>query len=146
MFFDALLLVSDAQALSATAVSTNTIDLGAPAVARRIGSGEQIGFLVTVDVAADFTTTDETYSIQAISSASANLSSPTVLSSVTLTSANRPAGSKIYVPVPKQTPIQRYIGLNYVLGGTTPTITVTAALVLGSMVEDQTIYAKGYSN
>lgn len=144
MITDALLTVSDAQALTATAVSTNTIDLGAPTVARRVGSGEQIGFEVTVDVAADFTTGDETYSIQAISSAAAALSAPTVLSSVTLTAANRPAGSKIWVPVPKGTPIQRYIGLNYVLGGTTPTITVTASLMLGSMVEDQTTYAKGY--
>lgn len=146
MILDALLTVSDAQALTATALSTNTIDLGNPTVKNRIGTGEPMGFLVTLDVAADFTTTDETYSIQAISSAAANLSSPTVLSSVTLVAANRGVGAKIFVPIPKQTPQQRYIGLNYVLGGTTPSATVTASLQPASMVEDQVIYAKGYSN
>lgn len=147
MIMDALTLVSDAQALTATGVSTNTIDLGNPTVKNRIGSGEPVGFWVTNDVAADFTTTDETYTIQAISSASANLSTPTVLSSVTLsTAAMRAAGAGIFVPIPKGLPTQRYIGLNFVLGGTTPSITVTAGLVPATFVQDQTTYAKGYSN
>ena len=87
MFIDALLLVSDAQAITADAVSTNTIDLGNPTVKNRIGSGEPMAFAVQIDVAADFTTTDETYAIEVISSAAANLGTPTVLARYTLTAA-----------------------------------------------------------
>jgi len=147
MFLDALLTLSDAQALSATGVSTNTIDLGNPSVKNRVGSGTPMALVVTNDVAADFTTTDETYTVQLISSASANLSTPTVLDQVAITTAaQRAVGAQLVILIPKGQPIQRYLGVNYVLGGTTPTITVTAEIIPASMVQDQTIYQKGYSN
>lgn len=142
MFIDALLTVSDAQALSATGVSTNTIDLGNPSVKNRIGSGKPMAMVFTLDVAADFTTGDETYTIQVISSAAANLSSPTVLDSFVInTAANRAAGAIIAIMLPKGQPIQRFLGANYVLGGTTPSVTVTAELVPAEFIQDQTIYA-----
>jgi hypothetical protein len=146
MFLDSLLTLSDAQALSATGVSTNTIDLGNPTVKNRIGSGTPMALVVTNDVAADFTTGDETYTIQLISSASANLSTPTVLDSLAITTAaQRAVGARNVIMMPKGLPVQRYIGVNYVLGGTTPSITVTAEIQPASMVDDQTIYAKGYN-
>lgn len=146
MFIDALLQVSAAQALVATALSTNTIDLGNPTVKNQIGDGEPMGFLVNNNVAADFTTTDETYNVQVVSSASANLSSPTVLAQqAILTAAQRAAGAKMFLFIPKGAPIQRYIGLNFVLGGTTPSITVTAELVPASGVEAQQVYAKNFN-
>ena len=46
MIFDALTLVSNAQAVTASAVSTNTIDLSQ---ARDIGAGNEVCFGVTVD-------------------------------------------------------------------------------------------------
>src|SRR5262245_13810866 len=68
MFVDKLLLVSDAQALAATALATDKIDLGAYQTLRnRIGDGESMGFLVTVDVAADKVTGDETYQFDVVS-------------------------------------------------------------------------------
>lgn len=146
MFLDALLQVSAAQALSATALSTNAIDLGNPTVKNQIGDGVPMGFLITNGVAADFTTGDETYNVQVVSSAAANLGSPTVLNQLAITSAAmRAAGAKMFLFLPKGAPIQRYIGLNYVLGGTTPSITVTAELIPASGVEAQQIYAKGFS-
>ena len=48
MIMDAQLLFSDAQAITAAAGSTNTIDLGA---VRDIGTGENLYLVVTVDVA-----------------------------------------------------------------------------------------------
>lgn len=147
MFLDALLLVDDAHAYSASAVSTNTIDLGNPTVKRRIGSGEPMAFLVSIDVAADFTTGDETYTIRAISSAAANLGSPTVLAQRTLTGASeRAAGFRFILPIPPGTPIQQFIGIDTVLAGTTPTVTLTASLMPMSMAEESILaYAKGYS-
>lgn len=148
MILDALLLVSDAQAITADAVSTNTIDLGNPTVKNRIGSGEPMGFLVTVDVAADITTGDETYAIEIISSANANLSSPTVLARFVFTAAQLAAGAQLFLPLPQNFPQQRYIGLNYDVGGTTPSVTVTASLQPASMANAEgrnTFYAKAYA-
>jgi hypothetical protein len=145
MFLDALLMVSDAQAVTADAVSTNTIDLGNPTVKRRVGTGEPIGFGVFVDVAADFTTMDETYAFEAISSATANLASPTVLTRRAILASLLTAGSRHFIPIPPGTPLQQFIGLNYDVGGTTPTITVTAHLMAQSEFDEWTAYAKGYS-
>jgi len=148
MFMDALLMVSDAQALSATALSTNTVDLGAPTVIRRIGTGESIVLAVQIDVGADFTTGDETYEVQLISSANANLSSATILARFPLLASTSLliAGKKFSLPMPAGTPAQRYIGANYVLAGTTPTVTLTASFMPRSMAEaEYTYYAKGYA-
>jgi hypothetical protein len=147
MFIDALLLVSDAQAVTADAVSTNTIDLGNPTIKNRIGSGEPMAFLVTVDVAMDFTTGDEAYSFEVIQSANANLSSPDIIAVRTvLNAAERAAGARFVIPIPPGMPQKRYLGLNYNVGGTTPTGTFTASLMPQSMAEESVLaYAKGYS-
>lgn len=131
MYVDALGLVSDAQAVTADAVSTNTIDLGG--TNRKIGTGEEVGFGLAVDVAADFTTGDETYTFEVISSAAANLGSPTILASYTFTAAQLTAGALHFLPIPMGLPTQRYLGLNYNTGGTSPTITVTAWLTARSL-------------
>lgn len=151
MFVDALLLVSDAQALTATAFSTNTIDTGNLTVAPRLGTGEPIGLAFQVDVAADFTTGDETYEFQIVSSANANLSSPTILVRQAIVasaggSSLLAAGRKYVIPLPPGFPRQRYLGVQYVLGGTTPTITVTAFFSRLNMLEPEwTVYPKGYN-
>ncbi len=149
MFIDALLLVSDSQAVTADAVSTNTIDLGNPTVKNRIGSGEPMAFLITVEVSADGTTGDETYAFEVISSAAANLSSPTVLNRRACTAGQHTqltAGTRLVLPVPPGFPQQRYIGVNYDVGGTTPSITVSAALMPQSLAEESIAsYAKGYT-
>lgn len=149
MYLDALLLVSDAQAVTVDAVSTNTIDLGNPTVKNRIGSGEPMAFLVTVDVAADGTTGDETYSFEVIQSANANLSSADIIAQRSFLAGQHTqltAGTRLVIPIPPGLPTKRYIGMNYNTGGTTPSITVTAALMPQSMAEESlTTYAKGYS-
>lgn len=147
MYMDALLMLSDAQAITVDAVSTNTIDLGNPTVKNRIGTGEPLVVAVQVDVAADITTGDETYAIEVISSASANLSSPTVIGRYVLTAAQLAIGKKFALPIPSGMPTQRYLGLNYDTGGTTPTATITASVMPANMAEaEYTYYAKGYSS
>jgi len=145
MFTDALGLLSDAQAFSSTAVSTNAIDLGNITPKNEIGNGEPMEVLITVDVAADGTTTDETYEFRFIQSANANLSSEDNLCSRTITYANLTAGSVHHLPVPPGSITKRYIGLKGVLGGTTPSVTITALLMPTAMVQKLTTYAKGYT-
>ena len=144
MYLDALGLVSDAQALSATAFSTNTIDLGAGTPARRLGTGEQIGFGVAIDVALAGTT--PTFTLEVVQSDNANLSTPDVIESRAIAAADLTAGSLHWIDVPQGYPRKRYLGLRYSLGGTTPTATVTSWLTarsLFSMLAQP--YALGYT-
>lgn len=60
MFLDAQLLFSDAQAVTAAAASTNSIDLGA---VRDIGTGENLYLVVTVDVAMTDTGSDSSLAV-----------------------------------------------------------------------------------
>lgn len=145
MSYDLQLTLSDAQAVTADAVSTNTIDLGNPTVKNEIGAGEPVSVVVTVDVGADFTTGDETYAFQLIQSANANLSSPDVLEVRTLTAAQLVAATQVVIPIPIGAVTKRYLGLNYDVGGTTPTMTITAFVQPNSMIQQHKVYAKGYT-
>lgn len=146
MFVDAQLLLSDAQALTATAFSTNAIDLASMTPARDIGIGEALEVAFQVDVAADFTTGDETYKFQLVQSANANLSSPDVLVEEAILTTALLAGQQFTLAVPQGRITKRYIGVQYTLAGTTPTVTVTAFLQPRSMsaVKPPT-HAKGYT-
>lgn len=145
MFLDALGLLSDFQAVTVTAFSTNTIDLGNVTPKNKIGDGEPMAILVTVDVSADFTTTDETYAFDVVDSPNANLSAPVILARYTRTAAQLVAGSIHVFPVPPGSPTNRFFGLQYTTGGTTPTITVTSALVPQALADKIRMYAKGYT-
>jgi hypothetical protein len=141
MFLDAFLRVSNAQALTATAVSTSSIDQGVVDPDREIGTGEPIGFGVFVSVAADATTGNETYQFDVVADDDAALGSPTVLSSSIRTAAQLAAGSAHFFEVPIGFPRERYLGMQYTLGGTTPTITLSAYLMPRSLFS---ILAKAY--
>lgn len=145
MYIDAQTLLSDAQAITADAASTNTIDLGDVTPKRSIGDGEPLAVVFTVDVAADSTTGDETYAFEFIQSANANLSSADVLAAMTVAAANLTAGAQVVLPIPPGVITKRYIGANYNVGGTTPTITVTASIVPQSFAPKIKSYADGFT-
>lgn len=143
MFIDSQLLLSDAQAVTADAVSSNTVDTGA--AGNSIEIGEPLVIVIQVDVAADATTGDETYSFEAIQSAAANLGSPDVLASVTIAASALSAGSIHYLPIPQGSKSKRYLGLNYSVGGTTPTITCTAFIQPANQIQAFKAYADGFT-
>lgn len=144
MIMDALCLLSDAQALTATAVSTSSYDAGNVTPKVDIGPGEPLAVVITVDVAADATTGDETYQFDIITSAAAALTSPTVVASRLIGRALLTAGRIIVFPIPMVEVPLRFWGLQYTLGGTTPTITVTASIMPLSFADQIKIYARGY--
>ena len=141
MITDALLRVSDAQAVTATAVSTNTVDLGS---ARDIGAGEELFMNFTVGTAFAGSTTTE---FQVISSASADLSTPTVIgSSGPVAVAALTAGKRMAVSINPtiNSNGQRYFGARYVVVGSNNSAgTVTADVVHG--VQDSKSYASGFA-
>jgi len=153
MILDALGILCDAQAFTVTGgLSTNTFDCGNVTPKRQIGDGRPVGVFIAVDVAADFTTGDETYRFDLVQSAADTLTTATVIASEAyiatgaLVSTLLVAGYTMFLPIPMGMPIQRYIGLSVVMANTTPTITISAwvtpAFSVG--VKPQT-YAKAYS-
>lgn len=131
--------LSVAQALTATAVSTNAIDLGV--ASNFIGSGEPMTVFFNVTVAADVANGDETYAFNLISDDAAALSSPTTLTgSFAIARATLTAGYRFAIAVPIGV-AERYFGVQYTLGGTTPTLTISAHLVPRSMIQDARLFA-----
>ena len=120
---DARLECSDAQALTASADSTNVIDLTGTAL--QVGAGQPLYMHFNVTVAADNTTGDETYSFGVATGAATSLG--TVLASRAIVATTLVAGYNFSIAVPS-TGVLRYIGAEYVLAGTSPTITVDAYL------------------
>lgn len=140
MFIDAQNLFSDSQALTATAASTNLIDLG---VDRDIGVGEPLAVVLTVEVAADATTGNETYQVDVETDDNSSFSSASVIARRIPTAAELALGTVMTIPLPNTN--ERYIRLNYTLGGTTPTVTLSAHLAPLSMVQNNRTYADGFS-
>ena len=120
---DARLECSSAQALTASADSTNVIDLTGAAL--QVGAGRPLYMHFNVTVAADFTSSDETYSFGVATGAATSLG--TVLASRAIVATTLVAGYNFSIAVPS-TGVLRYIGVEYVLAGTSPTITVDAYL------------------
>ena len=120
---DARLEFSSAQALTASADSTNVVDL--TQTARQIGAGRPMYVHFNVTVAADNTTGDETYTFGVATGAAALLG--TVLSSRAIAATTLVAGYNFSMSVPMDG-VLRYVGVEYVLAGTSPTITVDAYL------------------
>jgi hypothetical protein len=143
MFDDSFLRLSDAQALTVTAASTNIVDLS---IARNIGKGEPLVVKVHVNVAADFTTTDETYQFDLQTDDDVAFGTPTVVESRKVAAGLLLAGDTVEIPIPVTELKERYLRLNYVLAGTTPLITVTAFVQPRSMAEMKPDhYASGYT-
>tara|TARA_R110000851_G_scaffold88070_9_gene192202 strand:+ start:455 stop:883 length:429 start_codon:yes stop_codon:yes gene_type:complete len=140
MILDSLLKFSDAQALTATADSTNVIDLG---LDRDIGIGEPMAVVITVGVSADVADADETYQFQLETDDNAAMSSSTVIGDVTVAGANLVAGDKVVIPIGHSN--ERYLQVLYTLGGTSPSVTVDAFLQPFSMIDGTVTYASGYS-
>lgn len=134
MFLDRQNKVSDAQVLTATAVSTDVIDLGEE---RRLGTGEPMAFVVQADVALGGTSPTLVIAIQ--SDDVENFASPAVvLSSATLSALA--AGQRVILPIPPGARTERFVRLNYTLGGTSPTVTLTSALLPMSMIQNDFYY------
>ena len=141
MITDKLLRVSEDQAITTTAFSTDTIDLG---TARDIGEGTALymNFAVTTALANGTSVTFEV-----VTSANANLSSPTVVgSSDAVLTAALTAGKNVVVRI---TPDiagkgKRYLGARYTVAGTFNAGKVTADVV-ETIGDGQKYYASGFT-
>lgn len=141
MIADAQMQLSSAQALTATADSTNILDLSK---ARGIGVGEEMAVVITLDVAADATDGDETYTAVLKVASSAGGSYTQYGQTVTITRGDA-AGKQYVLPLPKDFLDNEFAKLVYTLGGTTPSVTVTAFLVPMKSIQAYKSFPKGYT-
>lgn len=144
MITDALLRVSEDQAVTASAVSTNTIDLG---VARDMGEGRDLYMVFTV------TTTFATLTsltFQIVTDDNASLSSPKVIAAtgaVTLSGGGLAAGSQHVLRIPPEIAGkgEQYLGAQYTVGGSNATAgKVTTDIVL-DIQDGRKAYASGFT-
>ena len=141
MMIDHQEVLSDAQALTATADSTNHRDLGSD---RDIGRGEPMALVLIVDVAADTTTGDETYQFQVETDDNTSFTSSTIIADRTIAGSALTAGSRHVIPLAHAN--ERYVQGVYTLAGTTPSVTVTAFLQPMSMIDSNDVtYPNGYT-
>ena len=141
MITDSLLRVSEDQALTTTAVSTNTVDLS---VARDMGEGTTLymNFAITEALANGTSVTFEV-----ITSASANLGSPTVIgSSAAIVTTSLTLGKNIVVTLNPDIAGkgQRYLGARYTIAGTFNAGKVTADIV-ETIGDGKKFYASGFT-
>ena len=135
-YIDSLQVFSTNQVLATgSTVSTNVLPL---TIADGFGSGEPMAVVINVIVAADATDADETYEFQLQTGAT---ETPTdVIAKVgfggtnELVEATLIAGYQIVLPIPPGTTPNAFLRLNYILGGTTPSITVSADMKPMNMI------------
>lgn len=136
MILSAQQLFSDDQAITASADSTNVIDLGVPgtpygAVAplnQDIGKGAKIPLLV--QVTEDF---DNLTSLEIIISTGATTALGTSIISETVLLADLVAGKQMVIDVLPNQLTERYLGIEYVVTGTVPSVgTITAGISMGN--------------
>lgn len=155
MILDLQNQLSDSQALTATALSTNVIDLG---VSNPLGVGEPMAVVFNVEVAADQGTGDEDYifavevaSNAAISTARQELGRLTFESgtpAAPFLDADLLVPGFVFalpLPVVPASMGNRYLAVRYTLLGTTPSVTVSAHLVPIKNVPMAVLYPKGYT-
>jgi hypothetical protein len=107
------------QAITATAVSTDSIDL--ITTGRRLGDGEQINFRVTVGSVAFNNLTSLRADI--ITSAAVGLGTPTtVVTGNTVLLAALTAGAVVLQgTIPANVPLLQFLGVQFTVAGTAPT-------------------------
>jgi len=155
MILDKLLKVSDAQALTATAVGTSSVDL---TTARSIGTGEPMAVLFTVITAADVADADEDYTFEAEFATAADQSTGREpIAEVSYQSGTPDAGTldadllvagyqfAIGIPPRAASDVARYIGVRYTLAGSTPSVTMDASIVPQYTIAEFTPYPDGFT-
>jgi len=142
MITDKLLRVSDAQAVTTTAVSTDTVDLS---VARDMGEGQDLfmNFAVTEAFAGGTST-----NFEVIIADNAALSSnvEVIGASGAIVTASLPLGTNVAV---RLNPLigslgKRYLGARYTVSGTNSAGKVTADIVM-DVQDGKKFYASGFA-
>lgn len=143
MITDALLRLSADQAVTASAVSTNTIDLSQ---ARDIGEGKPLYMVFTIT---ETFATLTSLAFNIVTDDNASLSSPAVINtvSVTLASGGLAAGKQLVLPIPplKGSKGERYLGASFTVSGSNATAGKITTDIVETFQDGQKYYASGFT-
>lgn len=134
MILSAQQLFSDDQAITATAISTNVVDLGVAdtpyggkaALKQDVGKGTPVPILIQVTEAFN-TLTSLTITLET----GATTSLGTVLNSEVVTLANLIVGKQTFMQFLPNGVTSRYLGVRYTVTGTSPTLGKVTAGISG---------------
>ncbi len=138
MYIDSQLKLSDAQALTATALSDNVAPMN-----DSLGIGEPLSVVISVSVAADIANADETYQFAIETDLDELFGSPTILSTKIVPAADLTVGDKVIMPIDHSN-LEGFVAMRYTLGGTTPSVTVDCQIMPTSMADSTVDYADGF--
>lgn len=141
MIIDKFLMFSEAQALTAAAASTNSLDMKA---ARDIGIGEDLYVFLNVDVALTDSGSNSTITV-ALEGDSTTTFTPDGTQQLFIVPAVAAAGSQYFAKISPDFAAQyRYLQLKYTMNnGDLTTGTVTAGICHG--IQKSKTYPKGYT-
>lgn len=140
MYVDSLLLFSDAQAVTASAASTNVIDLKN---ARDIGTGEDLYVVCLLDVAMTDSGSDSTVAVS-LEGDSTTTFTPDSTKALFTFAATSAAGTVKYAKISPDDIALQYAQLRYtVAGGDLSTGSFTAFITKD--ISKYTAYAAGYT-
>jgi hypothetical protein len=142
MITDKFLRVSDAQALTTTAVSTDKVDLSQ---ARDIGEGDDLYMVFTVGTALAGGTSVN-FQVTVADDAALSTNATTIGMSGVIATASLVAGAQFSVRLNPQIASlgRRYLGATYTIVGTFTAGTVTADIVT-DIQDGKKFYASGFS-
>lgn len=142
MIIDAQCELSDAQAVTATAVSENTMDLGF--AGNNIGNGQPLYLCVSVAVAMTDSGSDSTVAVTLVDDDNAALSSAATVETIGTFAATSAAGTRLYAAINPEIINQRYLGVTYTVSGGNLTTGSFDAFITTD-VDTFTAFASGYS-
>ena len=137
MIIDALNLFSDAQAVTTTAVSTSSVDLGI--AARDIGKGEDLFLVVQLAAAMTGTNANSTL-VELVTDDNPGINSAALVQTIGTFPTNSLVGTRLIVPIAPGT-FERYIALRYTPANTLTTCSITS-FITGEAPDGFQAYAK----
>ena len=141
-YLDQQLVFSDSQALTGSAASTNNIDLGQ--ANRNIGIGEPMAVVIVVNVAAGGTTPTLAAQVQ-FDSTNGFGSAVSVDSGPAWSQSQLVAGARFVIPIDADLTLNEFVRVNYVMTGTSPTVTVTSYLTAMELLQAEQVGSTGYT-
>lgn len=141
MYVDAQNLFSDAQAVTATAPSTNLIDFGS---VRDIAVGRELYVIIIVDTAFTDASSDSTVTVTIETDDNTGFSSAAIIQTIGTFAALSAAGARLVARLQPDAGWERYVRLKYtVANGDLSTGALTAFLALD--LQAFTAYPIGYT-
>lgn len=130
--------LSGAQAFAASGASTDVVRVG-----KNFGMGTPMCVVVTVDVAAKSSDANETYKYKLETDDAAAFGSATQIGEEITIPRGTAAGTKYIIPIPPNVNADEYLRGYATLGGTNPTVTLTARIMPHDGVQNDAVYPAG---